>query len=383
MKNLIILGVSGSIGRQTVAIVKNNPNDLSIIGVSVHQSLAYLEELLCQFPSIKYVCVGQESDSMILSKKYPNIRFFFNEQGLLDLVQIQAEALVVNALVGFVGLMPTITAFRSKKSVALANKETLVCAGELVEKERKQAQVNLYPIDSEHSALRHCLQGERIQDVKRIYITGSGGPFRDLTLEELKTVTKQQALKHPTWQMGQKITIDSATLMNKALEIIEAHYLFNVPYEQIEAILHYESIVHAIVEFKNGSLKASLGQPSMEIPIVFALGIESPNVSPTSYFDFKTAFQLRFKPFDLKRFEAIDLAYRVGRLGGTMPCVFNAANEIAVHAFLEDKIKFYQIIDLVKKTLDAHQCIANPTLSDILAADQWARKQACELISML
>lgn len=383
MKNLIVLGVSGSIGKQTIAIVKKYPDKFSLIGASVHHSIAYLEELISLFPSLRYACVGLEKTATTLSKKYPKIRFFFKEEGLIELVRIQEDALVVNALVGFVGLQPTIAAIRCKKHVALANKETLVCAGEIVQKELKIAGVCLYPIDSEHSAIYQCLVGEEKKDIKRIVITGSGGPFRDLPLEALQSVSKEQALHHPNWQMGAKITIDSATLINKALEIIEAHYLFDLPYEKIEAVLHYESIVHGLVEFSDGSIKASLGAPSMEIPILYALNGCTARLATDSLFDLQKQFELRFRPFDPLRFEAIALAYEVGKQGGTLPCVLNAANEVAVAAFLEDKILFDSIIPLIKKTLAAHRLIENPTLDAIIKSDAWARRKAKELMTLL
>ena len=373
MKSLIVLGVSGSIGRQTVSMVDKHPDLFQILGVSVHTSINYLETLLQAHDSIQYACVYRSNDAAVLAKKYPNIRFFLGDTGLVDLVQVPEKVLVVNALVGFVGLRATLATIEANKDIALGNKESLVCGGELIARALQKHAVSLYPIDSEHSAIQQCLQGESKKSVRQIILTGSGGPFRDKTLDELECVTKEQALRHPNWQMGAKISIDSATLMNKALEIIEAHYLFQLPYERIQAMLHYESIVHGLVEFQDGSIKASLGMPSMEIPILYALSGGKHILDTSHNFSWDQAFKLRFRPFDFKRFPAIELAYQVGRTAGTMPTVFNGANEVAVAAFLEDKISFHQIIPLIQKTIQTHHSVASPTLKEIIEADSWAR----------
>lgn len=382
MKSVVILGASGSIGRQTIEIIKKHEDEFKLIGVSIHTSLECLETLIKEFPTIKYVTISKEGDYNSLVLKYPKIRFFFNEEGLEEIVKINEKALIVNALVGFVGLKPTLAAINDNKDIALANKEALVCGGELINKALKKSTSKLIPVDSEHSALFRLIKNIDKKDIKKIIITASGGPFRDLSKEELLNVTKKEALNHPNWKMGDKITIDSATLVNKAFEIIEAHYLFDLEYEQIEAIMHSESIVHGLVELKDNSLIASMASPTMEIPLLYALSDEKLKDNPNK-FSLLSEFKLSFRPLDFERFEALKLAYDVGSAKGTMPTAFNAANEEAVKAFLNDEIRFVDILEVIKLVLNKHINVAKVTISDIINSDALARKSARSVIENL
>ncbi len=294
------------------------------------------------------------------------MRFTWGDQGLIDVVTYEKEGVVVNALSGSAGLNPTIEAIKTKKDIALANKETLVMAGDIVNEYVKNYQVKLYPIDSEHSALWQTLDHENQNDISKIVITASGGSFRDLSRKDLENVDLNQALKHPNWSMGAKITIDSATMMNKGLEVIEAHHLFHLGYNQIETVLHKESVVHGLTYFKDGTIKASLSVSDMRIPIAYALFYPKRTV----YDQALTLTDLSFKPMDYKRFPLLKLAYEVGKQGGIMPTVMNAANEAAVHLFLKKKISFLEIEDIVFKYVGIQEQIKNPTLKQIIEIDQ-------------
>lgn len=369
MIRLAILGVSGSIGKQVLNIVKDNPNDFEVVGVSVNKSIDILNDLVKEFPSIKYIGIANNESF----EKYQCCKkdtLVFND--LTNLINEDID-MVVNAIVGIAGLIPTFAAINKNKDLALANKESLVCGGEVLQDLLRKSKSKIYPIDSEHSAIAQCLVGENIEDVNRLIITASGGPFRDYSLEDLETVSKEDALNHPNWKMGNKITIDSATLVNKGLEIIEAHYLFNLPYDKIDTVIHYESIVHSMVETKDGSIKAQMGNPSMEIPIQYALYKMKRSFNDNQRFDFTKAFNLHFKPVDLKRFEAIKLAYYVGNKKGSAPLIYNAANEKAVELFLNDAIKFKQIVPLIKDAVDYFENEVVFNLEDILSLDKKVR----------
>ncbi|NLB11217.1 1-deoxy-D-xylulose-5-phosphate reductoisomerase, partial [bacterium] len=305
------------------------------------------------------------------------------EEGLAKLASYKEADIIVNALSGYIGLRPSLEAIKANKDLAIANKEALVCGGNLLRKELKKHPVKLMPIDSEHSAIYQCLVGEDKKAVKRLIITASGGPFRDYSLEDLKRVTKKEALKHPTWQMGPKITIDSATLVNKGLEIIEAHVLFDMPYEKIAAVMHYESIIHSMVEFIDGSIKAQLGVPSMEIPIQYALNLGERLVKEDQRLSFDEAFSLHFRPIDQKRFKAVALAYKVGKMGGIMPCVYSVANEVAVKAFLEDKLAFYQIVEVIEKVVKTTKNRPVDSYESLMLVIEECKKQAWEIIEQM
>ena len=298
------------------------------------------------------------------------------EEGALEVAAHPEVSTVVSAIVGSRGLRPTLAAIRAGKTIGLANKETLVMAGAIVMREAEKAGVSILPVDSEHSAIFQCLNGERPGDVQRIILTASGGAFRDLSREALESVTREQALTHPNWSMGAKVTIDSATMMNKGLEVIEAHWLFDLPYDRIDVVIHPESIVHSMVEFRDGAVMAQLGTPDMRVPIQYALSYPARLPLTARPLDLVALGALHFRRADFARFPCLKMAYEAGRAGGTMPAVLNAANEVAVERFLAGEISFLAIEEVIERVLSAHDCIANPTLEAIEEADRWAREQA-------
>ena len=344
MRYLYIVGASGSIGRQTLDIVRANPNEFKVIGLSLGRDLKLAKEIIEEFkPEI--VCFREEKCELSYNPK-----IVYGDQGLLEVSSYHndkyEDEVFVNALVGISGLLPTVSAIKSKKTICLANKETLVVAGDIIKSLVKEYGVDLVPIDSEHSAILQCLQGEKKDEVKRLLITASGGSFRNKTREELVDVTVSDALKHPNWKMGAKITIDSATMMNKGFEVIEAHYLFDMPYNKIEALLHPESIVHSMVEYNDGTIKAELGTADMHTPISYALRYPSHNNKESDNLDI-FGLDLHFRKLDYKRYPCLLYAYMAAKLGGIYYAVLNAANEAAVKLFLENKIKFLQIEDII------------------------------------
>ena len=371
MKNISILGVSGSIGSQTLSVIRNHLDKYKLVAFSVYSKIDIIEDLLKEFKDVKLVCVRSLQEVSDLVNKYPSVTFVEGNFGLNEIASYPCD-LLINALVGFVGLLPTISAIKAKNNVALANKETLVAAGEIVMKLAKENEVKIIPIDSEHSAIFQCL--EESNEVSKIILTASGGPFFKKSEEELKHVTLKQALNHPTWKMGSKITIDSATMFNKAFEIIEAHHLFNLDASQIEVIIHPQSIVHSLVEFKDCSLKAHLAISDMKIPIAYAMSypIRLDNISKSLRLD--EIGKLEFYKVDENVFKPISLAYKAIKEKGTYPCVLNAANEEAVNLFLNEKIKFHEIYEIVNKTLLAHSNDLDVTLKKIVDADLWARE---------
>ena len=309
-----------------------------------------------------------------MQEKYPDINVYYGEDGLVRIATLDEVDVVLNAIVGFAGLLPTIEAIKAKKDIALANKETLVVAGHIITKLVKENNVHLLPVDSEHSAIFQSLNGEKHSQIKKIILTASGGSFRDKTREELVGVSVQEALNHPNWSMGAKITIDSATLFNKGLEVIEAKWLFDVSYDQIEVLIHPESIIHSMVEFVDTSVIGQLGNPDMRLPIQYALTYPDRDVLVNGEsLDLAKIATLNFKKPDFNRFRALEMAYQAGRTGGSMPCVLNGANEQANALFRENKIEFLQIEDLVAKALKAHNLVENPTLEQLIEIDAWAR----------
>ena len=372
MKKIAILGASGSIGTNTLDVIRKNKDKFDLVAFSVYSKIQIIEKILLEFNNVNTVGVKSLNEIKDLIIKYPDVTFYEGEEGLNKVASSSCDVLV-NALVGFVGLIPTITAIKNKKEIALANKETLVVAGELVNKLAKENNVKIIPIDSEHSAIFQCLEKEN--EINKVIITASGGPFFKKTLNELKDVTKDEALNHPTWRMGQKITIDSATMFNKAFEIIEAHYLFDVDASQIDVLIHPQSIVHSMVEFKDGSIKAHLAVSDMKIPIAYALTYPNRLNNVAKNLHLEDIYKLEFYKVDLERFYPIKLAYNALKEKGLYPCVLNAANEEAVSLFLNDKIKFYEIIKIVDETLKAFDNTKKDiTIEKILAADKWARE---------
>ena len=368
MKNISILGSTGSIGTQTLEIVKQYLNEFKIVGLTANSNIELLKKQIEEFKP-QAVAVMQKEKADLL-KETVDVEVFSGIQGLNKIATLNEADTILTSVVGSVGVIPTIEAIKAKKNIALANKETLVTAGEVVMKEAAKNNVNILPVDSEHSAIFQCLNGENIDEVNKIIITCSGGAFKNFKKEQLEKTTAKDALKHPTWNMGAKITIDSATLMNKGFEVIEAHWLYNMPYEKIEAVIHPQSIIHSLVEFKDKSTIAQLGLPDMKIPIQYALTYPKrfeTNLKNLNLTDIK---ELTFKKPNLELFPCLGYSYEAGKIGGTMPAVLNAANEIAVSAFLKDKIKFLDIPRLIKKMMDKHSVIKNPDLDEILEVDK-------------
>ena len=373
MKNITVLGVTGSIGMQTVDVVKNHLDKFKIVAMSAGYNIKQVEEIL-EMIDVEYVCVVQKKDAQYLQEKYPDLKVTYGQEGLIKIATLPQIDIVLNAIVGFAGLVPTIEAIKAKKDIALANKETLVVAGHIITKLVKENNVRLLPVDSEHSAIFQSLNGEKHQQIKRIILTASGGSFRDKSRDELIGVTVEEALNHPNWSMGAKITIDSATLFNKGLEVIEAKWLFDVSYDQIDVLIHPESIIHSMVEFVDTSVIGQLGNPDMRLPIQYALTYPDRDVLVKGEsLDLAKIASLTFKKPDLDRFKALALAYKAGRTGGSMPCVLNGANEMANELFRNNKIEFLQIEELVEKALKAHQVISDPTLEQLVKVDSWAR----------
>lgn len=384
MKNLCILGATGSIGRQTLEIAEKFPKQFTVEAVCANKNIIALSKIIAQF-SPKLAVVGNQQAASKLKALLPKpltTKILYGEEGLSEAVALDSVNLVVNAIVGSAGLFPTWAAITAGKNVALANKETLVAGGELIMAEAKANNVKIIPIDSEHSAIFQCLMGENNKSVAKLIITGSGGPFRTLAAAELNNVTKQAALKHPNWEMGPKITIDSATLMNKGLEVIEACWLFDLPPEKIEVVLHPQSIVHSMAVFNDGSVKAQLGKPDMRPAIAYALTYPERLNLKLPAPDFAGGLELNFSKPDTDKFPCFNLALEAAKTGGTMPAVMNAANEMAVNAFLQDEIGFMDIPALIEAVMSRHTVDANHalTLGDVRDADAWARETAKYLL---
>ncbi len=368
--NLFLLGATGSIGDQTLDIVRRNPDDFNIVTLAVNRSIDKLKLIIDEFKP-QYCSVGELKDKEILEEIYPSIKFGFGESGLIEAATFgeNSDDLVVNSVVGSVGLLPTYHAIKKGRDIALANKETLVIGGDVINPLVKEYGVDLIPIDSEHSAIMQCLNGENPKTIREIIITASGGSFRDKTREELIDVTVKDALNHPNWSMGAKITIDSASMMNKGLEVIEAHHLFDVPYSQISTVIHKESIIHSLVEFEDTSIMAQLGNPDMRVPISYAINRRQRTDFNAERLSIKDLGALHFEPMNYERFPLIKMAYEVGEKGGIMPAVFNAANEAGVSLFLKEKISFLQIEEIVSECITGFEN-KEATLERILEADK-------------
>lgn len=383
MQHIAILGSTGSIGTQALEVIAANQEKFCVTALAAYHNDKLLEEQIEYFKPKIAVLVDRDAADR-LSRRYAGPTLILTgEEGLLAAATHSEVDTVLTSLVGFAGLTPTIAAIKAGKHIALANKETLVAAGELVTTLAKEKGVKILPVDSEHSAIFQCLQGERQDQISRILLTASGGPFRGLTAEALQKVTVEDCLRHPTWSMGKKITVDSATLANKGLEVIEARWLFDVDYSQIEVVVHPQSIIHSMVEFLDGSIIAQLGKADMRVPIQYAFTY--PDRAYTSYprLDFKTLSALTFSEPDTLAFPALELAFTAGRAGGTLPCVFNAANEEAVYAFLKGELRFLDIAAVIRSVMESHTTISAPGLPDIYSADLWARTTAHERIKTL
>lgn len=382
VKFISLLGATGSIGQQTVDVVRNHADEFKIVALSAGSNISLVREYIRELKP-KLVSVHSKADSELLKSEFASedITFMYGEEGLVEVAVYHESSILVNAVIGSVGLYPTLQAIKAKKDIAIANKETLVTAGHLVMSEAEKAGVRLLPVDSEHSAIFQALQGEKEKNIERLIITASGGSFRDRTRDELKDVTVKEALNHPNWSMGAKITIDSATMMNKGLEVIEAHWLFHLPYEKIDVLLHRESVIHSMVEFHDSSVMAQLGTPDMRVPIQYALTY--PDRLPlggSKRLNLAEFGKLHFKEMDFTRYPCLQYAYEAGRMGGTMPSVLNAANEAAVAYFLEGKITFLEIETVIDKAMNEHQVITSPDLHTIQAVDKETRQRIYEYL---
>lgn len=372
MKHIYLLGATGSIGSQTLDIIRQNPDAFKVRTLSANHRLNELKPLIEEFHP-RYVSVGTKEDQSALQAIYPLLAIGFGPEGLIGAATYDAfdkDSLLVNALVGIAGLVPTVEAIKIGRDVALANKETLVVAGDIINDLLKTHQVRLYPIDSEHSAIWQCLQGENLEKVQKLIITASGGSFRDLSRNQLTDVTVEDALRHPNWSMGPKITIDSATMMNKGFEVIEAHHLFHIAPDKIETILHRESIVHSMVEFIDHSTVAQLSSHDMRLPISYALFYPNRMDNPVESINLSKLGILTFEAIDFKRYPCLSFAYQALKTGGNAPAVLNAANEAAVALFLNRKITFLQIESIIEEALQNTQIFQNPTLEQLILTDQ-------------
>ena len=381
-KRILLLGASGSIGTQTIDIIEQHPEQYELVSFGVGKNIDYARKLLTKYP-VSLISVERKEDSEELQKEFPHTRVTYGNEGLVELVTSVDYDLLVNALVGFVGLEPTLKALETNHNVALANKETLVVGGELVNKAALENGCVITPIDSEHSAIAQCLAGNPYKQIKKLIITASGGSFRKKTREELKDVTVEEALSHPNWTMGAKITIDSATMMNKGFEVMEAHYLFDIPYEQIDVLMHDESIIHSMVEYKDGAVMAELGTPDMRIPIQYAISDPENLRSELNLgesLDLAKVATMHFRAPDYNRFPLLKLAYDIGKNPGTNQAVLNASNEVANAAFRNHRIPFLMIEEVVFKTVEAFENKPVTSLKELIEVDQKARKYAEDYI---
>ena len=375
-ENIAILGSTGSIGKNSIEVIANFPDQFKVSYLTVNNNIDALCDQVRRFKPKGVVVLDRNSAAECKKRFDGATEVLVGEEGLEEIVQRNDVDVVISSLVGFAGLKPTIAAIRAKKKIALANKETLVVAGEIIMRLVKETGGILIPVDSEHSAIFQCLVGESGSSVAKIILTASGGPFLNTPKDMLKKVSVEQALHHPNWKMGNKVTIDSATLMNKGMEVIEARWLFGIPPERIDVVIHPQSIIHSMVEFIDGSVKAQLGMPDMKIPIQYALTYPERAASNVARVDFTKLREMTFFPPDIERFQCLRLAYDALNEGGTMPAALNAANEIAVRRFLEGKIAFQQIPETICRTMEHHNVTGRPTLDDIIAADASARRFA-------
>jgi len=377
MKKISILGVTGSIGTQTLDVVRNS-DDIEIVGISANSSTEKMKEIIKEFKP-KYVAMMKKECAEELEKfcneNSIKTEVYSGMEGLIKISTLDEIDMVVTSVVGMIGLVPTMEAIKAKKDIALANKETLVVAGELVMKAAEENGVKILPVDSEHSAIYQSLRGNDLSTLKKIILTASGGPFRGKKEEELKDITLEQALNHPNWSMGKKITIDSATLMNKGLEVIEAHWLFNCDYDNIQVVVHPQSIIHSMVEYKDGAIIAELGSADMRLPIQYALNYTERKKEVAKSIDFYEISKLTFEKPDMDTFKCLKIAFEVGKKGGLFPTVLNGANEVAVQLFLDRKIRFLEIAEIIEKTIKEFQdeCKKELNLDNIIALDKKVR----------
>lgn len=371
MQKIALLGSTGSIGTQTLEVVREN-EDMQIVSMSAGKNLTLFEKQIREFkPQMVSVQTEDLAKELKLKIQDLNIPVYYGKEGLIEVAVCESANIVVTAIMGMIGITPTIAAICEGKDIALANKETLVTTGHIIMPLAQEKGIKIYPVDSEHSAIYQCLNGEERGSVSKIILTASGGPFRGKSLEELKHVTLQQALKHPNWSMGKKITIDSATMVNKGLEVIEARWLFDVDYDQIQVVIQPQSIIHSMVEFKDHGVIAQLGTPDMKLPIQYALCETQRRFLSEERLDFWSVSSITFEKPDFEVFRGLSLAYEVGRKGGSATTAYNAANELAVAKFLNEEISFLQIYDLIEECVEKHPFVGNPTIEEILETEKW------------
>lgn len=382
LKYISLLGASGSIGMQTLDVIRSHPDQFCLVAMSIGKNHEAARAIIEEFhPELVAVADFAVYDALY-SEFHGSVKIIYGDEGLVEAATYSKATIVVNALMGSIGLIPTLKAIEARKTIALANKETLVTAGHIVTEAAQNYNVALLPVDSEHSAIFQCLQGEKHKNVEKLILTASGGSFRDCTREQLHHVTVEDALRHPNWSMGAKITIDSATMMNKGLEVIEAHWLFGLPYEQIDVLLHRESIVHSLVQFHDSSVIAQLGTPDMRVPIQYALTYPDRfRLKDARKLNLADIGTLHFQQVDFERYRCLQFAYEAGRAGGSLPTVLNAANEEAVAAFLNGRIRFLTIEDMVEKALEKHEVIKNPSLDEIREVDRETRRYIQSLLT--
>lgn len=384
MKNLAILGSTGSIGTQTLDVVRSHPELFHVSVLAANRSVDLFEKQVKEFQPELAVLSDETAYAELkerLAGKVQGTTLAGGRQAFIDAAAIDDVDIVVTSMMGFAGLEPTMKALDAKKDIALANKETLVVAGELVTKRAKEQGVKILPVDSEHCAFFQCLQGERLDKIEKLLLTCSGGPFRGKQRADLEGATVSEVLAHPTWNMGKKITVDSASLVNKGLEVIEAKWLYGVDYDQIQVVVHPQSIVHSMVQFIDGAVIAQLGAPDMKLPIQYALTFPERQPSQFPRLDFWQMHDLTFDKPDTETFKGLAFAYEAGKMGGTMPCTFNAANEVAVAAFLAGRIHFLDIYDIIEQTMMKRECTLAPTLDELFEEDRWARAYAADLLN--
>ena len=375
MKKIAILGSTGSIGTQTLEVVREN-KDIEVLGLAAGNNIKLLERQIREFhPKMAAVWSEERAKELRENVKDLNIKIVSGMEGLIELSVMEESEILVTAIVGMIGIRPTIEAIKAGKDIALANKETLVTAGHIIMPLAKEYQVAILPVDSEHSAIFQSLQGGQEKALHKILLTASGGPFRQKTREELLNIQVEDALKHPNWEMGRKITIDSSTLVNKGLEVIEAKWLFDVSLDQIEVVVHPQSIIHSMVEYVDGAIIAQLGTPDMKLPIQYALYYPERRFLPGDRLYFAALSKLTFEKPDMETFYGLRLAFEAGKEGGSLPTVFNAANELAVSKFLERKIKYLEIPEIIEHCMQAHKTIADPSVDEILQTEQEVYEQ--------
>ncbi|HON59357.1 MAG TPA: 1-deoxy-D-xylulose-5-phosphate reductoisomerase [Smithella sp.] len=385
MKKISILGSTGSIGVSTLKVIEDHPDRFRVVALSAGKNIGLLQKQIERFmPRIAAVRNREDANALrrsLASKKA--VKILYGEEGLKAAASAAEADIVVSAISGFAGLLPSLTAIEAGKSLALANKETLVAAGEIIMRAVRKKGAKIIPVDSEHSAIFQCLEGERKQNLSSIILTASGGPFLGFTKKQMEKVTLRQALKHPRWNMGKKITIDSATMMNKGLEVIEAKWLFGVDLARIDVLVHPQSIVHSMVELKDGAILAQLAMPDMKIPIAYALSYPERITNQLPRLNLAKVGNLEFFKPDLQRFPCLRLAYEAGERGGTATAVLNAADETAVESFLQKRIRFADLPKIIEKVLDAHDTVDRPSLDDIMEADRWARQKTTEIMERI